>query len=89
MIVMKFKRSKKGSGWYSTHWKADQVVEMESHVIAQMHILKNKKQGYYDDMLLVFKAKDDDSFWEVTNGLKLQDFLNENYVFAFIKADEE
>ena len=51
--------------------------------------MKNKKQGYYDDMLLVFKAKDDDSFWEVTNGLKLQDFLNENYVFAFIKADGE
>ena len=88
MIVMKFKRSKNGSGWYITHFDENQIIEMESQVIAQMFILKNKNQGYYEDLLMVFKSKEDSSYWEVTSGLKLQDFLNENYVFGFISTGE-
>lgn len=89
MIVMKYKRSKKGSGWYSTHWDEDQITEMESQLIAQMFILKNKNQGYYEDLLLIFKSKQDSSYWEVTSGLKLQDFLNEDYIFGFINTGEK
>ena len=86
MIVMKFKRSKNGNGWYSTHFDENQIIEMESQVIAQMFILKNKNQGYYEDLLMVFKSKEDSSYWEITSRLKLQDFLNENYVFGFIST---
>lgn len=88
MIVMRFDRSKKGSGWYSEHFNGKLFVEMESQVIASMSILKNKNQGYYEDLLLVFKSKDDSSYWEITNGLKLKDFLNEDYVFGFINTGD-
>ena len=45
MIVMRFDRSKKGSGWYSEHFNGKLFVEMESQVIASMSILKKQESG--------------------------------------------
>ena len=72
-------------GFYSDHFDEKLLVEMEASIVAKMFIDKNKGWDTWDNYLLVFKRDNDDDWWEITKGVKLEIFCSENFTFGFIK----
>ena len=85
ITVMRFNHHRgRGRGFYSDHFDEKLLVEMEASIIAKMFINKNKGWDNLDNYLLVFKH-DNDDWWEITKGVKLESFCNEDFTFGFIK----
>lgn len=85
VTVMRF-NNKTGSnrGFYSDHFDEKLLVEMEPSIVATMFIDKQRGFNTWDNYLLVFKY-DNDDWWEITEGVKLESFCNEDFTFGFIK----
>ena len=85
ITVMRFNNKHGWSrGFYSDHFDEKLLVEMEASVIAKMFIDKNKGFDTWENYLLVFKNIDS-SWYEITKGVKLESFCNEDFTFGFIK----
>ena len=72
-------------GFYSDHFDEKLLVEMEASVVAKMFIDKQRGFDTWDNYLLVFKLDNDDDWWEITKGVKLEIFCSEIFTFGFIK----
>lgn len=87
ITVMRFNHHRgRGRGFYSDHFDEKLLVEMEASIVAKMFIDKNKGWDTCNKYLLIFKAIDSD-WWEITKGVKLEDFCNTETTFGFIKLD--
>lgn len=75
-----------GKGFYSDCFDEKLLVEMEAQIIAKMFIDKNRGFDTWDNYLLIFKNVDS-NWYEITKGVKLEDFCNGENVFGFIKLD--
>lgn len=85
ITVMRFNNKHGWSrGFYSDHFDEKLLVEMEASIIAKMFIDKNKGFDTWENYLLVFKNIDS-SWYEITKGVKLESFCNEDFTFGFIK----
>lgn len=70
-------------GFYSDHFDEKLLVEMKPSTVANMFIDKQRGFDTWDNYLLVFKH--DEDWREITKGVKLESFCNEDYTFGFIK----
>ena len=87
ITVMRFNHLRgRGRGFYSDHFDEKLLVEMEASIVAKMFIDKNKGWDTCNEYLLIFKGIDSD-WWEITKGVKLEDFCNTEMTFGFIKLD--
>ena len=87
ITVMRFNHHRGwGRGFYSDHFDEKLLVETEASIVAKMFIDKNKGCVTWDKYLLIFKGIDSD-WWEITKGVKLEDFCNTEMTFGFIKLD--
>ena len=87
ITVMRFNHLRgRGRGFYSDHFDEKLLVEMEASIVAKMFIDKNKGWCALDKYLWIFKGVDSD-WYEITKGVKLEDFCNNENVFGFIKLD--
>ena len=87
ITVMRFNHHRgRGRGFYSDHFDEKLLVEMEASIVAKMFIDKNKGWCALDNYLLIFKGVDS-NWYEITKGVKLEDFCNNENVFGFIKLD--
>ena len=87
ITVMRFNHLRgRGRGFYSDHFDEKLLVEMEASIVAKMFIDKNKGWDTCNKYLLIFKGIDSD-WYEITKGVKLEDFCNNENVFGFIKLD--
>ena len=77
-----------GRGFYSDHFDEKLLVEMEASIIAKMFIDKNRGWDTWDNYLLIFKNVDS-NWYEITKGVKLEDFCNSEVIFGFIKLNSE
>ena len=59
---------------------------MESSVVAKMFVDKNRGWDTWDNYLLIFKNADSD-WYEITKGVKMEDFCSDENTFGFIKLD--
>ena len=86
ITVMRF-NNKTGSnrGYYLDHPDEKLLVEMEASIVAKMFIDKQRGFDTWDNYLLVFKRDNDDDWWEITKGVKLEIFCSEIFTFGFIK----
>ena len=87
ITVMRFNHLRgRGRGFYSDHFDEKLLVEMEASIVAKMFIDKNNGWDTCNKYLLIFKGIDSD-WWEITKGVKLEDFCNTEMTFGFIKLD--
>ena len=87
ITVMRFNHQRGWSrGFYSEHFDEKLLVEMEASIVAKMFIDRHRGWDTWDKYLLIFKGIDSD-WWEITKGVKLEDFCNTEMTFGFIKLD--
>ena len=87
ITVMRFNHHHGWSrGFYSDHFDEKLLVEMEASIVAKMFIDKQRGWDTWDNYLLIFKSVESD-WYEITNGVKLEDFCNSETIFGFIKLD--
>ena len=82
--VMRYNyKTGRNRGFYSDHFDKKNLVEMEASIVAKMFVDKQRGFDTWDNYLLIFKH--DEDWWEITKGVKLESFCNEDYTFGFIK----
>ena len=87
ITVMRFNHQQgRSRGFYSDHFDEKLLVEMEASIVAKMFIDKYKGWNTWDNYLLIFRSVDSD-WYEITKGVKLEDFCNTEMTFGFIKLD--